>query len=215
MSTLSTESPAALLGFAALAVFLFLSSWYAWSRQRAAWKTFAARHDWSLTSSWGDLELQGSYNERRLGLHTEKRTGTEDHTGARKKVRNYTVVRLDLRDVLPPKLTLKTEGLGYRAFDWLGSRDEELGDPELDAALDLQRVTPRVRDLLLAPGVREQLLALRDQSLGFFIENGILVVEHLGVPGTTDALEGLVGPVMDLGDALDTARRTPGRRARG
>ncbi|QSQ20302.1 hypothetical protein JY651_34290 [Pyxidicoccus parkwayensis] len=195
---LGTYVPALLIAlFLALMTFALLRSR---KNQHEAWKGLAARHDWTFSETPGAMEVQGLHQGRQLSLLTEKR-------GAGKHRHHVTVLRLDLGDVLGRDLVLEPEGLGDRFLKLFGRRDEETGDAELDAALDLKRVSPEVRALLRAPEVGRRLLALREQAASFSIVAGMLEVEHHGIPETLGALEARVAPALELADALSTARQ--------
>ncbi|MCP3135782.1 hypothetical protein [Pyxidicoccus xibeiensis] len=187
-----------LLVLALIAVLWFFTS-RARRERHEAWSTFAARNDWVFSKSKeGGMEIQGLHQERQLSVLTESRHGGNGH-------RIVTVVRLELGDALPPELTLEPEGLGDRFMKLFGVKDEEVGDAELDEALDLQHVTPESRAVLRNPRVRERVLALRDAYKRFSIVGGLLEAEQDGVPDTVAELDTLVAPAFALSRALDEA----------
>jgi hypothetical protein len=181
----------------ALVLVILVLAWQGWKRRLQAWKTFAARHDWSFSNRWGSLEIQGLFLGQQLSVLTERR-------GAGKNRREVTVLRLELA-ALPSELTLEPEGLGDKLLKFFGRRDEEVGDAEFDAAFDLEDVSPETRALLRKPRVREQLLMLKRTFSRFSIEAGLLEAERRGVPHTVEALESLVAPALELARALHEA----------
>ncbi|MFP2926431.1 hypothetical protein ACLESO_14665 [Pyxidicoccus sp. 3LG] len=193
--------------FVAVAAAVYLFRWYSMRRRHGDWSTFAARYDWVFSRSWGSLEVQGLHQGRQFSLLTESR-------GSGNNERRVTVVRLELGDALPSELTLEPEGLGDRFLKLFGKNDEEVGDAELDEALDLRNVTPESRAVLRAPRVRQQLLALKEHYARFSIVGGLLEAEQHGVPDTVAELEQLVAPALALSKALDEAAGPSRRRAR-
>ncbi|MFP2913000.1 hypothetical protein ACLESD_49940 [Pyxidicoccus sp. 3LFB2] len=196
-----------LLLVAALGGFAYVS-WRVHQRRRKVWSEFAARHDWSLKESWGDLEVRGPFLGGELRLRTEtRRRGKNRET--------VTVLQLSLGDTVPQSLVLEPEGLGDKFLKLFGRKGEEVGDEALDAALDLKNVSPETRSILLAPRVREPLLALHRESSDFSIKSGRLTAEQRGMPETLGALELRVAPALALAEALDVVARHPEERVRG
>jgi hypothetical protein len=184
--------------------------WLSLKRRRESWSAFAARNDWSCTTSawWDSPKIRGRFLGRAFSLCTESRgSGKSQHT--------VTVLRLELGDTVPPSLHLEPEGLGDKFLKLFGRKDEEVGDKELDAALDLKGVSPEARSILLAPRVRRPLLTVRSHYPRFSIVSGTLMAEQADVADTVDALEALVAPALDLGKALDAVARNPEERVRG
>ncbi|NMO17349.1 hypothetical protein HPC49_24145 [Pyxidicoccus fallax] len=166
-------------------------------RRRQAWKALSSRHDWGFSERGNTLEVQGLFRGQQLSLLTERRRHRDEHAVA-------TVLRLEL-SAMPPEPTVESEGLGDRFLKLFGHGDEEVGDEELDAALDMKRVTPETRALLRNPRVREQLLALHRTFKRFSIEAGLLEAEQRGIPDTVEALEALLAPALGLATALQEA----------
>jgi hypothetical protein len=92
-----------------------------------------------------------------------------------------------------------------------------MGHDAVARVLDSHRITPRALTVLRAPPVREHLLALRDHYSHCSLADGLLTLKQEAVPATADGMEVLVGPALDLGEALDAelARPAPAERARG
>ncbi|MBZ4415349.1 hypothetical protein [Myxococcus sp. RHSTA-1-4] len=191
----SAVSAAIFMAFLALGVSALRRHW---NRRRETWNTFASRHDWGFSEKWGAVEVQGLFLGQQLSVLTESR-------GNGKHGREVTVLRLDLGMTLPPELTLSPEGLGDKFLKLFGGKDEEVGDEELDRALDVKRLSPESRAALRAPRVREHLLSLHARCARFSIEAGLLEAEWRGVPDTVDALEALVAPALRLAEALHEA----------
>ncbi|MCP3104449.1 hypothetical protein LZ198_36855 [Myxococcus sp. K15C18031901] len=164
-------------------------------RRHDAWSGFAAERGWNFSESWGAMEVQGLYQGQQLSVATETR-------GRGKGRYTTTVVRLDLGDSVPPELHVEREGLGNKLLKLVGVRDEELGDAELDAALDLKGLSPESRQLLLADAVATALLEVRRHNERFCIISGLLEAEHRGTPNSPDKLAARVDPLLALADAL-------------
>lgn len=167
-------------------------------RREQAWRAFAERH--GLHFEMDPLLIEGTCGNQPLSLFTERRRqGDDSHT--------VTVFRLDVRHALPPKLSLWTEGLGSKVLKMLGASDQEVGDPQFDAAFGLANLSSRARDVLLAPDVREQLLRLKQDAENVSVEAGVLQVEWRGESGSVESLEQRLAAVLDATDALDAAAR--------
>jgi hypothetical protein len=171
-------------------------------RRRKAWSAFAARRDWSLSTSESFLglsiqEVQGLYQGYQVSLLIEQR-------GSSKKSYSVTVLRVDLSRVVPWELALTPED---RLFKFFGGKDSEVGDAALDSALEMQGVTPAARELLQGARVRRHLLEAHQSFEHFSLVGGLLEAVHRGVPETPEALETVVAPVLELVDALDEAAR--------
>ncbi|MCE9672274.1 hypothetical protein LY474_31155 [Myxococcus stipitatus] len=164
-------------------------------RRREAWSRFATERGWQYSESWGQLEVQGLHQERQFSITTETRgRGKSRHT--------VTVVRLDLGDSVPPELHVEHECLGDKLLKLVGIRDEELGNEVLDAAFDLEGLSPESREVLLADTVARALLEVRRVNERFCIISGLLEAERRGTPSSLEALASRVDPVLDLADAL-------------
>lgn len=183
--------------------------WRSYKRRQEAWSAFAARHGWRYTHAWSSLEVRGRFLQRGVLLRTESRgSGKSRHT--------VTVLQVGLGDTVPRALRLEPESLGDKFLKLFGSRDEELGDKELDTALDLKHVSPEARSILLAPRVRRALLAMHRHSYSrFSIQSSLLTAEQGGVPETLDALEQLMTPARNLAEALEWVFTHPEERIRG
>ena len=174
-------------------------------RRQHAWTAFAQRHGWASTGTLSRLEVRRPTG-RSLSAFTVR--DADGDTATR------TVVRLDVSDVLPRELTLRSDEVKKGLLVWLGIRDDELGGDAVAQVLDRQRLTPRALSVLRTPSVREHLLALRDPDTFCALADGTLELTWLSVPGTADELEVLLAPALDLGEALDTASARPTERAR-
>ncbi|MCP3058662.1 hypothetical protein LXT21_07755 [Myxococcus sp. K38C18041901] len=164
-------------------------------RQRQAWRIFATRQGWTFSQSGDVLEVQGLYRERQLSLLTEKYgTGKGSHF--------VTVLRLELTDALPQELHLETETFGDKFLKLFGKVDEEVGDAALDSALSLRNLSPRTRELLLTPTLREPLLRAHKSYQRVSIIAGMLEAAKEGVPTAHEDLEALIAPALALADAL-------------
>ncbi len=170
-------------------------------KQREAWDAFGQRHGLSFTPS--PLQLEGRHEGCPLRLHTEMR-------GSGKSRYGVTVLRLDVDDALPGDFELRREGLGNKLLKLLGSKDEELGDADFDAAFQLRNLSPEVNALLRSATVRRHLRTLASFH-HFAIHAGALHVERRDVPATVEALEDFTRLVLDAAGAL----REAARRARG
>lgn len=207
LSGLSLTSGIGLVALVALVVGGF---GYLRKRKHAAWTGFAARHGWSSTGGPFQLGLRGQHQGRTVSVDTEKLDGMEG------PARHFTVVRLDVSDVLPRGLTLRHKELGEGILVWLGIRDDEMGHDAVARVLDQHRITPQALAVLRAPPVREHLLALRDHYSHCSLADGLLTLKQEEVPATADGMEVLVGPALDLGEALDAQLTRPAaERARG
>ncbi|QDE81883.1 hypothetical protein [Myxococcus xanthus] len=186
------------LGIVVAAIAFGFFFWQAHKRRLQAWRDFADRHGWGFTDSMASYKVGGLHRGMPFSMHTE-------HRRSGKSSQLYTVVRLELGTALPPDLRIGPEGFGDKLLKVFGKRDDEVGDAELDAALDMKNLTDEARDTLRAPRVREQLLLLRQRCANFSIENEELQAEQRGMPDSVDTLESLVAPALDLGDALQEA----------
>lgn len=177
---------------------LLYLTWRQSRRLRTVWSAFAARRDWGFTASGkisGVMELQGQHQGHELSLLTEGRgSGTRRY--------DVTVLRMDLSDTVPRQLALTPED---RLFKFFGGKDAELGDVELDAALELQGVTPEARALLQVPRVRQSLMGVVKSYERFTLEEGLLEAVHRGIPKKAEALEAVLAPALALVEALDEA----------
>jgi hypothetical protein len=182
--------------------------WRNYQRRLEAWRAFARRHGWRFRESLGSLEVEGLYQGQQLSLLTERR-------GSSKNRYTVTVVRLDVSHALPVELSLEPETLGDRFLKLVGKRDEELGDAALDEVFDLKHLSPDARAVLRAPRVARPLLRLPRLFSGFSIEGGLLEVEQREVPDTSEKLEALVAPVLELADALGVVAANPEEQMRG
>lgn len=176
-------------------------------RRHAGWRAFAARHGWAFTGSGSRLELRGQHHGRAVSSWMEKPLDSD--------MPPFSVVRVDVSDLLPRALTLKTGKLEEGLLVWLGIRDDEMGTDAAARVIDTHGLTPQAIALLRAPPVREALLALRGQYSGFSLSEGELRLEHAGVPATADDLEVLVGPALDLAEALASESRRATERVAG
>ena len=159
------------------------------TQPRRAWSAFAARRDWGFTTSGkrsSVMELQGQHRGHELSLLTEARDGSEKRC-------DVTVLRMDLSDTVPRQFALPPED---RLFKLLGGQDAQVGDAELDAALELQGAR-----------VRQHLLEVHRTYEHFTLEEGLLEAVYRGIPKTLEELETVLAPALELVDALDEAAR--------
>ncbi|NVJ09688.1 hypothetical protein HUW63_31250 [Myxococcus sp. AM001] len=177
-------------------------------RRDQSWRRFAALRDWGYTHSLGTWEMGGLHLGRQFRIRSEYRRSGD-------KTRLCTVVTLELGQVLPPDLLIRPEGLGDKLLKAVGKRDEEVGDAEVDAMLNLKNLSDEARDLLRAPRVRQQFQRLRRQFQSFTIEDEQLKAERLGMPDSEEALEDLVSPALLLSEALHEAAEQGRARKRG
>jgi hypothetical protein len=208
------EFLACMLCFGGFAGVLYLLLWVWPNHQRKGWRAVAKRLGWKVTELHAfsrmevGLEVTGLHKGRKFSLRPELRPSGGDRNTVYK-------LRLELGGTLPKDLSLKSEGLGSRFLNLLGSQDEQLGDAELDSALELKQLTPQARAVLLAPPVRQRLLAMHKRFHGveyfahFTIENGRFEAEFRpGVIAPRKQLEEVVTLVLGLADALDAAARS-------
>lgn len=212
------EFLAVVLCFGWLSGMLYLVLWHWPNKQRKGWRAVANRLGWKVTELHAysrmevGLEVTGLHKGRKFSLRPEKqRRGREWKTVYK--------LRLELGSTLPRSLSLKSEGLAGRFLDMLGTQDEQVGDAELDSVLELKDLTPQARAVLLAPPVRQRLLAMHKRFHGmaylahFTIENGRFEAEFRPeVIAPRDQLEEVVTLVLGLADALDAA--SPGSPSR-
>lgn len=165
-------------------------------RQRAAWEAFAKAH--GLTVAERRLEVQGRYQGRTLLLATGKRGA------GGKKRQTVTVLRLDLEGALPVDLLVEHERPEDKVPGGATSREEALGDAELDATFQVENLAPEARPVLLDPGVRQRLLGLRGHRR-VSIKGGWLQVEQRGVPASRTTLEALIRAPHALAQAVTGA----------
>ncbi len=179
--------------------------WRTWKRQIKVWGDFAASRGWRFESqpgfmySIGTLRLDGEHAGRPFIVETE-------HRGYGRHWHIVTIIRHDLGPRFPREVTIRPEKLAHKLGKLIGVRDEEIGDTQLDAALDLKNVTPQARDLLLGGRLHRPLLNLVRGFETFTIENGKLTAEVIDVPRTTIALYTLLAPVRELADAMPSSR---------
>ncbi|MBU8896402.1 hypothetical protein KRR26_12340 [Corallococcus sp. M34] len=192
-------SPAVPLPFVLLAsallltALVFLTLWQRQRMRRSAWESFAKAHGLSCTPT--RLEVQGRYQGRQLLLATARRTH------ARRRKDTVTVLRLDLEGALPPELLLEHEHPEDKAPGVPATRDEVLGDTELDAAFVVENLAPEARPVLADARVRERLLGLRGYRRAS-VKGGWLQVEQRGVPTNLQAVEALVRNPHELAQAV-------------
>ncbi|MFP2960919.1 hypothetical protein ACLEPN_24690 [Myxococcus sp. 1LA] len=109
---------------------------------------------------------------------------------------------------------IRPEGLTDKFLQVMGRRDEEVGDAELDALLNLKNLSDEARDILRAPGVRRQLALLCRQFTNFTIEDERLTAVKNDMPDSVEELESLVTPALLLSDALhEEAEKALARRS--
>ncbi|WP_426757033.1 hypothetical protein [Myxococcus sp. Y35] len=188
--------------------------WRTWKRQLEVWQGFAKTRGWRFESapgfmySAGTLKLQGEHAGRPFIVETE-------HRGSGKHWHIVTIVRHALDDSFPREVTIRPEKLGDKFLKLFGVKDEEIGDATLDAALDLQNVTPQARAILLSSGMRRPLLNLVRTFETFSIEGGQLTAEVIDVPRTTVAMYALLTPARELADAIQDTHGHTRWRATG
>ncbi|MBL0697320.1 hypothetical protein [Comamonas sp. JC664] len=179
--------------------------WRIWKRQIKVWGDFAASRGWrfefqpGFMNLIGTLRLDGEHAGRPFIVETE-------HRGFGRYRHIVTIIRHDLGPRFPREVTIRPEKLAHKLGKLIGVRDEEIGDTQLDAALDLKNVTPQARDLLLGGRLHRPLLNLVRGFETFTIENGKLTAEVIDVPRTTIALYTLLAPVRELADAMPSSR---------
>lgn len=196
------------LGIVGAALAFGFLYWMAHRRRLQAWRDFADQHGCDFTESTASYKVRGRYRGKSFSMYTE-------HRRSGRSSQLFTVVRLELGTSLPPGLRIGPEGFGDKLRKVFGKRDDEVGDAELDAALDMKNLTDEARDTLRAPRVREPLLLLRQRCANFSIENEELQAEVRGMPASVDTLESLVAPALDLGDALREASAKARKRRSG
>ncbi|MCK8497891.1 hypothetical protein [Myxococcus fulvus] len=164
-------------------------------RRRQAWRIFATRQGWTSSQSDEDLEVQGLYRGRPLSLRTEATTMSKGQPA-------ITVLRMELGDAAPSELLLETKSLRDRFRGLFGKVDEKVGDVELDTALSLHNLSPRTRELLLMPSLREPLMHACRHYRRLSILAGTMEAAGEGVPTSPEKLEALIAPALALADAL-------------
>jgi hypothetical protein len=195
------------LGVLAVCVVAFVIYWQTYKRRIQAWQDFANGRGWDLSQDSTSYKVQGQHRGLYFSLHTEERRSG-------KSSQLYTVAWVSLANTLPPALHIRSEGFGDRFLKVFGKRDDEIGDAEMDEALNLKNLTDDARNTLRDARVREKLLLLRQRSPTFFIENEELQVVTRGMPDSVEALERMVTPMLELADALhEAATRARSRRS--
>ncbi|AKQ69107.1 hypothetical protein A176_006019 [Myxococcus hansupus] len=185
----------------AIAALIGAYRWRSWKRQIKMWEDFAASRGWRFESQPGSLSyigtlrLDGEHAGRSFTVETEHRT-----SGKRSHI--VTLIRHDLGASFPREVSIRPEKLANKLGKLFGVRDEEIGDTQLDAALNLKNVTPRARDLLLGGRLHRPLLNIVRGFETFTIEDGKLTAEVMDVPRTTIELYTLLAPVRELADAI-------------
>ncbi|AEI62703.1 hypothetical protein [Corallococcus macrosporus] len=197
---------------AAIALVLVVTAyWMRHQRRNRAWRQFAALHDWSCIYSLGTWEVAGLHRGRQFRMRTERHQSNgpgQPHTYL------CTVVRLEFGQALPPDVRIRPEGIADKLLKVIGQRDEDVGDAKLDALLNLEYLSDETRDILRAPGVRQQLMTLCRRFTDFTIEGARLTAMKRGMPDSVEALESLVAPALLLSDALhEVAGEAHGRGA--
>jgi hypothetical protein len=177
------------------------------SRRMKAWEDFASQHGWKYSTGNLEFKVEGLHRGLPFAMYTEwRRSGNSSNI--------YTVVKLSLAGAVPSSLRISREAVGDKLRKLFGKRDDEIGDEEMDDALDLRNLDEEARDILRAPRVREKLLLLRQRSPYFSIENEELKVSRGGMLKNLEALESLVVPALELSDALhDAAKQVRQRRS--
>lgn len=195
-------SPLLLLaGLALLGVIGYLI-WRVNKARVAAWAAFASRHEMNAQG----LRIDGSYEGYPLTVETESR-------GSGKHRYTVTVLRLSVRDVLPPEFSLKREGLGDKVLQFFGKQDEELGDEAFDKHFKLESLSPELEKVLRRSTVQEHLYEMVKHYRDFHIRGGCIQAERSGIPSSVDALEEFTGPALMLAHTLEeTSRRTRGSK---
>ncbi len=183
------------VGILAAAAAFAVYAWKAHKRRLRAWRDFADRHCWTYSEDREAFRVHGFHRGIAFSMHTE-------HRRSGKSSQLFTVVRLPLDAALPAELRIVPERFGDKLLKALGKGDDETGDAELDAALEIRNLTDEAREALRAPRVREQLLRLRKHSTHFAIQHEALQVEKRGMPDRVEALESFVVPALELADAL-------------
>jgi hypothetical protein len=185
-------------GIALAAIVFGFYYWKTHSRTMKAWQDFAKQHGWEYSTANSTFKIQGLHQGSPFSLYTEWRfSNGHEHL--------YTLMKLSLANAIPASLCISREALGDKLGKLFGKRDDEIGDAEMDEALDLKNLSDEARDILLAPRVRECLLLLRRRSPYFLIENEELTVWRSGMPKSLEALEFLVVPALELSEALHAA----------
>jgi hypothetical protein len=185
-------------------------------RRRAVWDTLGQWHGLALAED--ELVLEGSLEGYALRVLTEERENHQTGFGVeigfsvetrrrrrrrgntllRSSTYEVTLVRFDVTRFLSRRFSLGLEGF------WDG-KDEQVGDPELDATFELHGVTYKVEELLKDEQVREHLRLLVETTLDVSVRDGWLQAEFDGVPATAEELEGLVLQVLEIPRALEAA----------
>ncbi|HZI10267.1 MAG TPA: hypothetical protein VE153_07705 [Myxococcus sp.] len=173
-------------------------------QQQQEWAAFASRRDWSFTATGpasSRFVVQGLHHGYPVSVRTEDRGGSVSELDESYDV---TVLRVDLRGLIPPNLSLTHE-----------ARDEKGGGKALPPAFLLEGATPDMRELLDAPRVRRLLEELHQAYERFSIEERTLEVVHRGKPETRAELEAVLAPVLALVEALDPVGARPAGERHG
>ncbi|MCP3058664.1 hypothetical protein LXT21_07765 [Myxococcus sp. K38C18041901] len=192
----SAQSPYLTLALAGLLIgaIYYLEAWYK-RRRRQAWRIFATRQGWTSSQSDEALEVQGFYRGRPFSLRTEATTLSQGDPA-------ITVLRMELSDAAPPELLLETKSLRDTFRMRFSPVGEKVGDVELDTLLNLHNLSPRTRELLLTPSLREPLMHAYRYYWRLSIFAGTMEAERQGVPTSPEKLEALIAPALALADAL-------------
>jgi hypothetical protein len=198
----SSLSPLLLLAGLALLGVIGYIIWREHKARVAAWSEFASRHEMNAQG----LRIEGSYEGYPLTVETESR-------GSGKHRYTVTVLRLSVRDVLPPEFSLKREGLGDKVLQFFGKQDEELGDEAFDRHFKMESLSPEFEKVLRRSVVQEHLYEMVKHYRDFHIRGGCIQAEHGGILSSVDALEEFTGPALMLAHTLEeTSRRTQGSK---
>ena len=175
--------------------------WLDMQWRRKGWREFAEKRGWDLgtTESRQELsqvlEVRGLHQGCPVFLHNKLRRFS-------KRAHDEVVLRVDLGTTVPRELSLTSRD---PLFTFYSGKAQELSDAAPEEALLLMGTPAPVRELLMAPRVREHLRALGQACKRISLEGGRLEAEPREVPESAETLEALMTPALGLVDALDEA----------
>lgn len=164
---------------------------------REAWMQFARNHKLQVQGSQQRPSIQGWFGSTWIGLNTVTR-------GSGKNRSTYTQHHATINSPMPQGIVLYKEGFFSKVGKTFGGQDVQTGDRQLDDAFIIKgNDLLGINDLLNLQPVRQALLYMIARHPGMRIDGKRVLIEHSGMTGNLNKLEGLFSDLSYLVQTFD------------
>lgn len=166
---------------------------------REAWLTFARTHKLQVQGAQARPTIQGWYGSTWIMLNTVTR-------GSGKNRSTFTQHHATINAPMPNGIVLYKEGFFSKVGKTFGGQDVQTGDRQLDDAFIIKgNDLMGIHDLLTLPPVKQALLYVIARHPGIRIDGKRVLVEHNGMTGDLNKLEGMFSDLSYLVQTFDAA----------